>query len=57
MMMKKKKKAEDLNSAEDVGDISIKLNGLNVYIANIDYENDTFQIMNYLEAISMHLTR
>ena len=42
------KKAEDLNSAEDVGDISIKLNGLNVYIANIDYENGTFQIMNYL---------
>jgi hypothetical protein len=41
-------KAEDLNSAEDVGDISIKLNGLNVYIANIDYENGTFQIMNYL---------
>ena len=42
------KKAEDLNSAEDVGDISIKLNGLNVYITNIDYENGTFQIMNYL---------
>ncbi len=44
-------KATELNSKEEIGDISLVLNGLDVYMTNIDYENGTFQIANYLGEI------